>query len=179
MTRRAFKGKTDILDPQASFEGIGHERRCPFLISAAALQRSFAHRNSSRFHRLVHLVSTGVVPLRVTLLGGSVARTGSEHASIRGGSAHTRFAWWLKQRYPQPGQVTFTNLARDGTTTAWRVAVGLDDVLASRPDLVLWDYSSNDLGTNTPRDLLPVYEQLLRKLLALPSRPAVLMVMMP
>ena len=159
--------------------GASDGPRSCYPLSAAALRRSFAHRNSPRFRRLVHLVSRGVAPLRVTVLGGSVARTGSEQASTRGGSAHARFAWWLKQRYPQPGQVTFTNLAQDGTTTAWRVAVGLADVLASRPDLILWDYSSNDLGTTTPRDLLPVYEQLLRKLLALPSRPAVLMMMMP
>ncbi len=159
--------------------GASDGPRSCYPLSAAALQRSFAHRNSPRFRRLVHLVSRGAAPLRVTVLGGSVARTGSEHASTRGGSAHARFAWWLNQRYPRPGQITFTNLARDGTTTAWRVAVGLTDVLASRPDLILWDYSSNDLGTTTPRDLLPVYEQLLRKLLALPSRPAVLMVMMP
>ena len=159
--------------------GASDGPRSCYPLSAAALRRSFAHRNSPRFRRLVHLVSRGVAPLRVTVLGGSVARTGSEQASTRGGSAHDRFAWWLKQRYPRPGQVTFTNLAQDGTTTAWRVAVGLADVLASRPDLILWDYSTNDLGTTTPRDLLPVYEQLLRKLLALPSRPAVLMMMMP
>ena len=28
MTRRAFKGKTDILDPQASFGGIGQSGAC-------------------------------------------------------------------------------------------------------------------------------------------------------
>ena len=87
-----------------------------------------------------------------------------------------RFAAWLQWRHPEV-RVTYRSFATPGSNSLSRVTgAGLDEVASARPDLLIWDYSSNDFSKHifSSGGLRAVLEQLTRTVLSMPSRPTLL-----
>lgn len=159
--------------------GNGGDPRC-YPLSRAALRRSLVFSGDARFRHFIDRVSKGSSVVIATI-GSSVARgsgsTGAGHRSHPDGPSTKRFVEFLRRRYPPGKHIVHMILAVDGTTSAHRMS-NLADLAAVKPDLVLWDYSTNDFGPAgsifTPSQLRALYERVTRGLLMLPSRPAVL-----
>ena len=135
---------------------------------------------------LVRAVSRGQnMNMTIAVIGGSVAmatgaRMGKGHHL--GTSASELFAnHFLRRRYPRVN-IEYENRAQPGTTSQSRITgSGLRSVEALRPDLVIWDYSSNDLTlfSGRPLEYRAVLERLARDVLGLPSQPAFLLLNLP
>ena len=88
-----------------------------------------------------------------------------------------RWAAWLQWRFPET-RVLFHSFATAGSTSLSRVTgAGLEEVAEARPDIVIWDYSSNDYSEHlfSPSGLRAVIERLARGVLSMPSKPAFLL----
>ena len=145
--------------PPAS--ATSNEPAC-YPLTPLELQRSLVYAGDARLRRVVDRARRGL-PLKIVVIGGSVA-AGSGAGPT--GSAHAHFHRWLRARYPRAA-ISFESLAVGGTTSMWRLA-NFDAVERAAPfDLVLWDYSSNDLlGAVAAADLLgAVADKLARQLL--------------
>jgi len=110
--------------------------------AGAAFRRSLVSPGDSRLQLVIRRVQQGK-PVTVVTIGGSVAA-----GSYSGGSGWERassyqFVHWLQQRYPD-SQITHTNIASPGTDSYWRIT-SFEEVVALSPDLVIYDYSSNDM----------------------------------
>lgn len=149
-------------------------------LSASDLGRSLrAPGDSRRLPGVIRRVASGH-NITIVVIGGSVAMG----AGARGGMGHQLgtpssqlFANWLQRRYPLIS-VRFHSLALPGTTTQSRVSgLGVSDVEALRPDLVIWDYTSNDYGAYAadPMGYRAALERLVRSVLTLPTRPALIL----
>ena len=170
--------------PHLLLEHLSFRSRPNFTLTAEMVQRSLVSIGSVRMQALARRLSRGD-NVSVVAVGGSTAM-GLLVPSAKGGMKHTtpssaRFAMWLSARYPQ-SQIRYRNHAVAGTTSEWR-ALEVDGLKRAKPDLVLWDYSSNDLadfgdeGSGTApgtHELRAGLERLARALLQLPSKPAVI-----
>ena len=154
-------------------EGLrtGHE----YPLTGEMFQRSLVHAGDSRIRRVIALASRNET-IRVMTIGGSVARGATTHAKSTFPSS-ARFASWLRLRYPH-ARIVYHNVGVRGTTSAW-LALAFDSLGRAHPDLVLWDYSTNDLTEGATMSQLRIsFERLARLLLQMPTRPAVLFLML-
>ena len=149
-------------------------------LSRAALRRSLVFSGDARFRHFIDRVSNGSRVVIATIgssVAGGAGSNGRGHRSHPDGPSTQRFVEFLRRRYPPGKHIAHVSLVVHGTTSAHRMS-NLADVAAARPDLVLWDYSTNDFGPAgsifTPSQLRSLFERVARGLLTLPSRPAVL-----
>lgn len=112
-------------------------------LDADAFRRSLVNSGDWRMRRLIRRVQSGG-EVHVVVVGGSAALGMGEFRKglVPGGPSTSRFAAWLKARYPH-ARIRFSNLAATGTTTAWRI-LEFEAVRKSAPDLLIWDYAAND-----------------------------------
>jgi len=138
----------------------------------ASFQRSLVNRCNPRLSRAIRRVQSGL-SLTVVTLGGSVAY-GNEAGGPLGASNHW-FVVWLQQRYPK-ANVTHHNLARGATDSIWILA-NSELIARYRPDLVLYDYSTNDISptaASEPVKMRSISEAVVRTIYSMPSAPAII-----
>ena len=105
--------------------------------------------------------------LVIGFLGGSITQ-GSLSSTPKTCYAYLVYEWW-KKSFPNAA-FSFVNGGIGGTTSHYGGARAWKDVLCYRPDIVTVDFSVND-DANEFFD--ETYEGMLRRLLAAPSAPAV------
>lgn len=105
--------------------------------------------------------------LVIGFLGGSITQ-GSLSSTSKNCYAYLVYEWW-KKSFPNAA-FSFVNGGIGGTTSHYGGARAWKDVLCYRPDIVTVDFSVND---NANEFFEETYEGTLRRLLAAPSAPAV------
>jgi hypothetical protein len=120
----------------------------------------------------------------VAVVGGPVAcGTAAEveklHDKLLDGKCHvdksssSLFVAWLRHRYPN-ASFAYTNLAVGGTTSPWLLS-HLHALRDANPDIVLYDYGTNDQKDDLPPHLLrSTTEAVTRAVYNLPSRPCLI-----
>lgn len=105
--------------------------------------------------------------LVIGFLGGSITQ-GSLSSTPKTCYAYLVYEWW-KKSFPNAA-FSFVNGGIGGTTSHYGGARAWKDVLCYRPDIVTVDFSVNDDANEFFEE---TYEGMLRRLLAAPSSPAV------
>lgn len=105
--------------------------------------------------------------LVIGFLGGSITQ-GSLSSTPKNCYAYLVYEWW-KKSFPNAA-FSFVNGGIGGTTSHYGGARACKDVLCYRPDIVTVDFSVNDDANEFFEE---TYEGTLRRLLAAPSAPAV------
>ena len=105
--------------------------------------------------------------LVIGFLGGSITQ-GSLSSTPKNCYAYLVYEWW-KKSFPNAA-FSFVNGGIGGTTSHYGGARAWKDVLCYRPDIVTVDFSVND---DANEFFVLIYEGTLRRLLAAPSAPAV------
>ena len=105
--------------------------------------------------------------LVIGFLGGSITQ-GSLSSTPKNCYAYLVYEWW-KKSFPN-ATFSFVNGGIGGTTSHYGGARAWKDVLCYRPDIVTVDFSVNDDANEFFEE---TYEGTLRRLLAAPSAPAV------
>lgn len=105
--------------------------------------------------------------LVIGFLGGSITQ-GSLSSTPKNCYAYLVYEWWKKSF--QNAAFSFVNGGIGGTTSHYGGARAWKDVLCYRPDIVTVDFSVNDDANEFFEE---TYEGTLRRLLAAPSAPAV------
>lgn len=105
--------------------------------------------------------------LVIGFLGGSITQ-GSLSSTPKTCYAYLVYEWW-KKSFPNAA-FSFVNGGIGGTTSHYGGARAWKDVLRYRPDIVTVDFSANDDANEFFEE---TYEGTLRRLLAAPSSPAV------
>lgn len=105
--------------------------------------------------------------LVIGFLGGSITQ-GSLSSTPKNCYAYLVYEWW-KKSFPN-ATFSFVNGGIGGTTSHYGGARAWKDVLCYRPDIVTVDFSVNDDANEFFEE---TYEGMLRRLLAAPSAPAV------
>ena len=158
---------------------LRHRRALPpdkfngcYPLHPSAFRRSLAESGAARLRRFIEKLEAGG-DATVVVVGGSVA-TGFASG---GASSSYYFLEWLQWRYPS-ARVARVVLAQAGTDSFY-FAAHLER-LPRNADLVIVDYLTNDLGIldgdTTPHTMRAVAEKIVRAALALPLRPAVVLV---
>lgn len=119
--------------------------------------------------RLKNLMKRGTngESLVIGFLGGSITQ-GSLSSTPKNCYAYLVYEWW-KKSFPNAA-FSFVNGGIGGTTSHYGGARAWKDVLCYRPDIVTVDFSVNDDANEFFEE---TYEGTLRRLLAAPSAPAV------
>lgn len=111
--------------------------------------------------------ATNCESLVIGFLGGSITQ-GSLSSTPKNCYAYLVYEWW-KKSFPNAA-FSFVNGGIGGTTSHYGGARAWKDVLCYRPDIVTVDFSVNDDANEFFEE---TYEGTLRRLLAAPSAPAV------
>ena len=122
--------------------------------------------NMTRLKNLMKRAAHGE-SLVIGFLGGSITQ-GSLSSTPETCYAYLVYEWW-KQSFPK-ATFSFVNGGIGGTTSHYGGARAWKDVLCYRPDFVTVDFSVNDDANEFFEE---TYEGTLRRLLAAPSAPAV------
>ncbi|MBN1429436.1 MAG: SGNH/GDSL hydrolase family protein [Anaerolineae bacterium] len=101
-------------------------------------------------------------------LGGSITQGDSAHADKR--YIAQVYEWW-DEKYP--GRVTLVNAGLGATGSGLGMLRIEKDLLKENPDLVMVDFSVNDLGMPGRQETL---EGVVRKILSSPNQPAIILV---
>ena len=124
--------------------------------------------NDSRLKKLLRRAVQGE-ELTIGFLGGSITQ-GS--LSTQPGNAYAfRVYQWFVDTFPK-SKFHYVNGGIGGTDSLYGVARAVTDVLMYQPDFVVVDFSVNDLEVPFRQE---TYEGVVRKLLAWPSHPAVVL----
>ena len=107
--------------------------------------------------------------LTIGFLGGSITQ-GSLTTQPENTYAYRVYRWWC-ETFPQ-AKFHYVNGGIGGTSSHYGVARAVTDVLMYQPDFVAVDFSVNDLEVPFRQE---TYEGVVRKLLAWPSHPAVVL----
>lgn len=122
--------------------------------------------NITRLKNLMKRAANGE-SLVIGFLGGSITQ-GSLSSTPKTCYAYLVYEWW-KKSFPN-AEFSFVNGGIGGTTSHYGGARAWKDVLCYRPDIVTVDFSVNDDANEFFEE---TYEGTLRRLLAAPSAPAV------
>lgn len=122
--------------------------------------------NITRLKNLMKRAANGE-SLVIGFLGGSITQ-GSLSSTPKTCYAYLVYEWW-KKSFPNAA-FSFVNGGIGGTTSHYCGARAWKDVLCYRPDIVTVDFSVNDDANEFFEE---TYEGTLRRLLAAPSAPAV------
>lgn len=122
--------------------------------------------NITRLKNLMKRAANGE-SLVIGFLGGSITQ-GSLSSTPKTCYAYLVYEWW-KKSFPNAA-FSFVNGGIGGTTSHYGGARAWKDVLCYRPDIVTVDFSVNDDANEFFEE---TYEGTLRRLLAAPSSPAV------
>jgi lysophospholipase L1-like esterase len=122
--------------------------------------------NMTRLKNLMKRATNGE-SLVIGFLGGSITQ-GSLSSTPKNCYAYLVYEWW-KKSFPNAA-FSFVNGGIGGTTSHYGGARAWKDVLCYRPDIVTVDFSVNDDANEFFEE---TYEGTLRRLLAAPSAPAV------
>lgn len=122
--------------------------------------------NITRLKNLMKRAANGE-SLVIGFLGGSITQ-GSLSSTPKTCYAYLVYEWW-KKSFPN-AEFSFVNGGIGGTTSHYGGARAWKDVLCYRPDIVTVDFSVNDDANEFFEE---TYEGMLRRLLAAPSAPAV------
>ncbi|MFR5830673.1 MAG: SGNH/GDSL hydrolase family protein [Lachnospiraceae bacterium] len=122
--------------------------------------------NMTRLKNLMKRAANGE-SLVIGFLGGSITQ-GSLSSTPKTCYAYLVYEWW-KKSFPNAA-FSFVNGGIGGTTSHYGGARAWKDVLCYRPDIVTVDFSVNDDANEFFEE---TYEGTLRRLLAAPSAPAV------
>lgn len=122
--------------------------------------------NMTRLKNLMKRAAKGE-SLVIGFLGGSITQ-GSLSSTPKNCYAYLVYEWW-KKSFPNAA-FSFVNGGIGGTTSHYGGARAWKDVLCYRPDIVTVDFSVNDDANEFFEE---TYEGTLRRLLAAPSAPAV------
>ena len=122
--------------------------------------------NITRLKNLMKRAANGE-SLVIGFLGGSITQ-GSLSSTPKTCYAYLVYEWW-KKSFPNAA-FSFVNGGIGGTTSHYGGARAWKDVLCYRPDIVTVDFSVNDYANEFFEE---TYEGTLRRLLAAPSAPAV------
>ena len=122
--------------------------------------------NQYRMKKLMARAEAGET-LSIGFLGGSITQ-GSLSSTPKTCYAYLVYEWW-KKSFPNAA-FSFVNGGIGGTTSHYGGARAWKDVLCYRPDIVTVDFSVNDDANEFFEE---TYEGTLRRLLAAPSAPAV------
>jgi lysophospholipase L1-like esterase len=122
--------------------------------------------NMTRLKNLMKRAANGE-SLVIGFLGGSITQ-GSLSSTPKNCYAYLVYEWW-KKSFPNAA-FSFVNGGIGGTTSHYGGARAWKDVLCYRPDIVTVDFSVNDDANEFFEE---TYEGTIRRLLAAPSAPAV------
>ena len=127
--------------------------------------------HSASFFRLKQLLRRAAAgeELTVGFLGGSITQ-GSLSSTPETCYAFRVYRWFVRT-FPQ-ASFHYVNAGIGGTSSHYGVARAVTDVLMYQPDFVVVDFSVNDLKVPFRQE---TYEGVVRKLLAWPSHPAVVL----
>lgn len=107
--------------------------------------------------------------LTIGFFGGSITQ-GSLASKQENTYAYRVYSWW-KETFPQ-AEFAYVNGGIGGTTSHYGAARAVTDLLMYQPDFVVVDFSVNDEPDSF---FMETYEGVVRKLLAWPSKPAVVL----
>ncbi|KAL4421750.1 hypothetical protein ABPG77_009733 [Micractinium sp. CCAP 211/92] len=141
------------------------------LLTQAEVQRGMYYGSGGRLRALATKLRAGR-PVTVVLLGGSVTNAGE--LSRQGLSYAARFFSFLNSTFPNPAH-RFINRGMPSSNSGW-FAPCVDTLVPPGADLVVVEFAVNDnqqVAITSP--WRHFYEQLLRRLLALPASPAVVL----
>lgn len=107
--------------------------------------------------------------LTLGFFGGSITQDSlaTKHENCY---AYRVFSWW-KENFPE-AQLSYVNGGIGGTTSHYGVSRVVTDMLMYQPDFVVIDFSVNDEANEFFQE---TYEGLIRRMLAWPSQPALLL----
>lgn len=148
----------------------------PFLSQRSLRRGLYSIGDPARMRRFVHKLLSGD-PISVSTLGGSVT---AGQGALHGGPYVARWFNWLREISPSPTASvdhTLKNPAFGGSTSGI-FTVCVNDMVQDDVDLVVVEFALNDgPGTHEQfKDPLRLsMERLFRKLLALPNKPAVVL----
>ncbi|PRW51157.1 hypothetical protein C2E21_5422 [Chlorella sorokiniana] len=145
----------------------------PFLSQRSLRRGLYSLGDPARMRRFVHKLLSGD-QISVSTLGGSVT---AGQGAMHGGPYVARWFNWLNEISPrqQPSEHTLKNPAFGGSTSGI-FTVCVNDMVQEDADLVIVEFSLNDGGSTgqfKENKLRLSMERLFRKLLALPNKPAV------
>lgn len=127
------------------------------------------------FERLVNCMERAMrgEALTIGFIGGSITQ-GARATTEENNYASLCFSWW-KEQFPK-AKLGFVNAGIGGTGSDFGVARAEKDLLCYQPDVVVVDFSVNDVGDDgIANEKVPeTYEGLIRKLLCHSSNPAVI-----
>ena len=144
-------------------------RAAPALAPDMFARSEVALGDPARLHRVFAKARRGE-PVTLGVIGGSI--TAGALASRPDLSYAGRVETWWRRRFPAT-PIRLVNAGVGGTGSAYGALRAGEDLLASRPDLVIVEFAVND-GWNEGAS----YEGLLRQILALPGTPAVVCLFM-
>lgn len=142
------------------------------LLSEEEVQRAQGYYGSGRRMRAVAAKLLAGRPIKAYTLGGSVTR--GLGASAPNASYPARFFQFVNSSFPHSDHV-FSNKGIGGTSSGIFAACA-EQMVAPDADLVFVEFTYNDHENPYDSPVRRGFEQLLRKLLALPGQPAVVMV---
>lgn len=150
----------------ASWEGSYN-----FTLSQQDRQQALVSRGgmAARARRALHKLAAGL-PIRMAFLGGSITQG---HGSSEYGKTDfvTTVFDWIRKAFPHPDH-QLTNGAVAGVGSLY-FALCSEWHMPENPDLVVLEFNINDGGEARGGPIRRAHERLIRKLLNLPSRPAV------
>lgn len=126
--------------------------------------------DTARFRLFMDKLKQGK-PVTVVALGGSVT-FGSQVANPNENAFFPRISKWIQNHFPNPDHV-FLNSAVPGTPSSY-MALCMKWHVPGTVDLVFLEYNINDGDESGDVPLRRSHERLLRLLLALPNRPALM-----
>lgn len=110
-------------------------------------------------------------PVTVAFLGGSITQ-GSLSSTPQLCYAYRTYKWW-QDSFPK-SEIRYVNAGIGGTTSHLGVGRVQEEVLSENPDFVIVEFSVND--EDESRHFQETYESLVRRLLAAPGKPALMLV---
>ena len=157
-----------------TFREAAEDNRSFFVFDDEIQNRPITVLQGENFERLVKCMERAArgEELTIGFLGGSITQ-GAVVSKDEFMYAYRSYEWWVKN-FPQ-ATFHYVNGGIGGTSSHFGVARAQKDLLMYQPDVVVVDFSVNDVvDDDCPDPLLQeTYEGLMRKILKAPSKPAV------
>lgn len=157
-----------------TFKEAAEENQGFFVLDDEIQNRPITVEQGENFERLVRCMEKAARGEEMTIgfLGGSITQ-GSLSTDDTLMYAYRCYEWWVKQ-FPN-ATFHYVNGGIGGTSSHFGVARAQKDLLMYQPDVVVVDFTVNDVGDDDLPDplLKETYEGLMRKILGSQSHPAV------
>ena len=151
---------------------IGEEKMATLLTTSCQYMSSA---NNARLVEKIDALQNGI-DTTVLFCGGSIT-VGENHTEYDEHGHQKGYAYWtkewLKNNYDTQNKLSFVNASISGTGSEIGIVRAQKDVIEHNPDIVFIEFAANNGSTLFYRQ---TYESLIRKVMALPNDPAIVLV---